>query len=304
MSKITLKISKPILYSIIILLVTVAIVFAVIESSRITNEYWWKKHTRELAEERLNGEVERIQNIILSIEQIPQNLAYVLEFSKIRKEQIRFLLNAVVENNDEVFGTCIAFEPNSYEKDSTFYAPYLYRKNGNLVYTDPTDSSDYYFSSDWYLIPRTLNQPVWIEPYFDAGSSGGNIVMATYSVPFYSFDGKKETIHGIIAVDISIDWLAKLVSSIKLFDEGYGILVSANGTVLSAPNPEWIYNESLFSLADENNVPLLRDIGRDLQQGKSGFINVGKFGTRRDWWIYYRPIPANKWGILLVVPEG
>jgi sigma-B regulation protein RsbU (phosphoserine phosphatase) len=303
MSKITLKISRPILYSIIILF-AVAVVFTAMEFRHVYAEYWWKKNTREQAEAKLVGEVNKIQKLILSIEQIPQNLAYVLEFSKPKKEHMRFLLEAVVATNDEVFGTCIAFEPNSYEKDSTFYAPYLYEKNGILVYTDPTDSTDYYFSSDWYLLPKLLKQPVWIEPYYDMGPSGGNIVMATYSVPFYSFDGKKETIHGIIAIDISIEWLSKLLSSIKLFDESYAILVSESGTVLSAPNQQWIYNESIFSLADENNLPLLRHIGRDLQQGKSGFINVGKLAKNKDWWIYYMPIPANKWGILLLVPEG
>jgi sigma-B regulation protein RsbU (phosphoserine phosphatase) len=303
MSKITLKISKPILYAIVIV-ITVAVVFGAIEFSRIYDNYSWKKHTREQAEAKLTEEVNKIQKVILSIEQIPQNLGYVLEFSKPNIEHMQVLMDAIVANTDEVFGTCIAFEPNSYDKDTTYYAPYLYKKNGKMVYVNPTDITYHYFSMDWYLIPKTLNKAVWIEPYFDEGSGGGNIVMSTYSVPFYSFDGTKETINGIVTVDISLEWLSEIVSSIKLFDDSYSILVSENGTVICASNPQWPYNESLFSLADENDVPILREIGRDLQKGKSGFINVGKFGTRRDWWIYYMPIPANKWGVLLLVPEG
>ena len=104
--------------------------------------------------------------------------------------------------------------------------------------------------------------------------SGGNIVLSTYSVPFYSFDGTNETMTGVIAVDISIDWLSKIVSSIKLYDGSYSVLVSENGTIISAPNPKWPYNESLFSLADENKIPVLRKIGRDLQKGKSGFVEM------------------------------
>lgn len=303
MLKITFKITKPVLYSIIIL-ITIVVTFAAIEVGSIYNKYSWKKNTREQAEAKLIGEVNKIQKVILSIEQIPQNLAYVLEFSNPKIDQIRILLDAVVSNNDEVFGTCIAFEPNLYDKDTIYYAPYLYKKDGKIVYVDPTDTTNQYFSMDWYLIPKTLNKPVWIEPYFDEGASGGNIILATYSVPFYSFDGTKETMNGIISVDISIDWLSKIVSSIKLFDESYSILVSESGTIITAPNPQWPYNESLFSLAEENHLPVLRKIGRDLQQGKKGFINVGKFGTNRDWWIYYMPIPANNWGVLLLVPEG
>ena len=302
MSKITFKISRPILYFIYIL-IAAAIVFAAIELNGIYSRYAWKKNTREQAQAKLMGEVNKIQKVILSIEQIPQNLSYVLEFSNPHKDHMNVLLNAVVSNTDEVFGACIAFEPNSYNKDTTYYSPYLYKKNGKLEYANPSDSTYHYFTMDWYLIPKLLKRPVWIEPYFDEGSSGGNIIMATYSVPFYSYDGTNETFHGIVAVDVSLEWLSKVVTSIKLFDESYSILVSENGTVISAPNPQWSYNESIFSLAEENDAPLLRKVGRDLQNGKSGFINVGKFGTHRNWWVYYMPIPANKWGVLLVVPE-
>jgi len=302
MLKITLKISKPILYF-IYLISAIAFLFAVFELSSVYEKYSWKKRTRELAEKKLLGEVNKIQKVILSIEQIPKNLAYVLEFSKPQKEHLNILLNAVVANTDELFGACIAFEPHAYAADTIYYAPYLYKRNGKLAYVNPADTTYHYFSMDWYLIPKMLNKPVWIEPYYDEGSGGGNIVMSTYSVPFYSFDGTNETISGIVTVDVSLDWLSKIVTSIKLFDNSFSILISENGTVISAPNPQWPYNETIFSLAEENNAPLLREVGRNLQNGKSGFMNVGKFGTHKNWWIYYMPIPANNWGVLLVVPE-
>lgn len=303
MAKINLKISKPVFYAIIAIF-SIALVFVVIELGHIYGDYLWKKNAQDQAEARIKAEVIKIQKIIYAIQEIPQNLAYVLEFSNPKKEHIQLLLNTVVANNDEVFGTCVAFEPNAYYKDSTYYAPYIFKKNGKIQWVNPTDTTNHYFSMDWYLIPKTLNKPIWIEPYYDEGSSGGNIVLATYSVPFYSFDGTNETMKGIIAVDISVDWLSKMVSSIKLFDESYSMLVSENGTIISCPNPQWPYNESLSSLAEENNVPILKEIGRDLQKGKSGFVNVGKFDKKRNWWIYYMPIPANKWGVLLLVPQN
>jgi sigma-B regulation protein RsbU (phosphoserine phosphatase) len=302
MAKSGLKISKPVRYSIAILVI-VLVGFVAVKLDSIYNHYSWKKNTKESAEAKLKGEVNEIQKEILSIEQLPQNLAYVLEFSNPDKDEIEMLLKAVVENNDEIFGVCIAFEPNKYNKDTTFYAPYYYKKNGNIVSVNPSDTTDYYFSEDWYLIPKILNKGVWIEPYFDEGATGGNTVLSTFSVPFYSYNGKNETMTGIIAVDISVDWISKTVSSINLYDKSYSFLVSENGTIISAPNPEWPYNESLFSLADEMKLPVLRKIGRDLQQGKSGFVNVGKLDNKRKYWICYMPIPANKWGVLLVVPQ-
>jgi sigma-B regulation protein RsbU (phosphoserine phosphatase) len=302
MIKITLKISKPVRYSFYILIAAAGL-FLAVRGWQIYSKHKWKIHTRELAESRLKGEVDKIQKTMKSIEQIPLNLAYVLEFASPKKEHMDILMESVVKYNDEIFGTGIAFEPNLFNKDSVFYCPYIYKKDGKIVRVNPSDTTYYYFSMDWYLIPKQLQKPVWIEPYYDEGSSGGNIVLSTYSVPFYSYDGTTETFNGIVAVDISLDWLSKMVSSIKLSDDSYTVLVSENGTVISAPNQQWPYNESIFSIAEEKNEPYLREIGRDLQKGKSGFVNVGKFGTEKNWWIYYMPIPANNWGVLLIVPE-
>jgi sigma-B regulation protein RsbU (phosphoserine phosphatase) len=288
---------------VLIVLGSAGIICLAIRYSRVFHKYSWEQTTREKAEALIKGEIDRIQKIVFSIESIPQNVGYVLEFANPSKENVRVLLDAVVASSDEVFGTCIAFEPYSFDKDSMFYAPYSYKKDGGLVIGNPADTADHYFSEDWYLIPKTLNRSVWIEPYYDAGSAGGNIVMSTYAVPFFSFDGKQEKMHGIIAVDISLEWLSKLVASLKLSEESFAILVSENGTVMGAADSRWPYNESLFSLADENALPILREIGRDLQKGNFGFVKVGPFEGKEDWWIYYRPIPSNKWGILLWIPE-
>jgi sigma-B regulation protein RsbU (phosphoserine phosphatase) len=302
MLKLNIKKSKLLLY--IVILVTSAVtLFAAVKFSHLYEKYSWEKMTREQAEEKLKGEVARIQKIFLSVEQIPQSLAYVLEFSKIKREHLQILLNSVVSNNEEVFGATIAYEPNSFYKDTLYFGPYLYKQNGKIVAVNPSDTTYHYFSMDWYLLPKKLNRPVWIEPYFDAGSGGGNVVMSTYSLPFFSFNGNGETMKGIVAVDISLDWLSKTISSIKLSDNSYSMLVSETGTIISSPNPKWAYNESIFSLADEYNLPALRKVGRDLQSGKSGFVNIGRFGTKSDTWIYYKPIPANKWGVLLVIPS-
>ncbi|MFH0733027.1 MAG: hypothetical protein V1773_15860 [bacterium] len=303
MPKITLKISKSIFY-VFSIIIAISIVIISIELLGIYNNYLWKVNTKEKAEAKLNGLVNKIQKVIFSIEQIPQNLAYVLEFSNPKQEHLELLLNAIVANNDEVFGTCIAFEPGAYHKDTLFYAPYFYKKDGKIVEDNPSDTNYNYFSMDWYLIPKTLNKPVWLEPYYDEGFSDGDMVLSTYSVPFYYFNGQSEKMTGIVSVDISLEWLSKMILSTMLTDGSYSFLISDNGTVISAPNPQWLYNESIYSLAEIKKLPVLREIGRDLKNGKSGFVDVGSFGTRKKWWIFYKPIPANNWGVLLLVPQG
>lgn len=298
----TSGIKKALKYVFIVMSAAVLIVAAFRFWDKYT-ERKWEKVTERLAAEKLKGEVNRIQKFILSIEQIPKNLGYVLEFSRVQKDHMKLLLNAIVQNNEEVFGVSIAFEPNTFYKDSVYYAPYAYKRDGKLNYANPTDSNYHYFSMDWYLIPKRLNRAVWIEPYFDEGSGGGNIVMSTYSVPFFRFDGQKETMRGIISVDISLEWLAKMVTSVKLTPGSYALLISENGNLVCSPGGSISYNESIFSIAEEEHLPVLREIGRDLQKKNSGFMKVGTIRGVPDCWIAYRPIPANNWGLLLVIPE-
>jgi sigma-B regulation protein RsbU (phosphoserine phosphatase) len=299
MLKFTSKISRSLLYTLFATVITAAALFLFIEFS---GKYIWKKSTRELAEEKLAGEVTRIQRGLLSVEQIPKNLSYVLEFSKITKDNLWILLNSVVKNNEEVYGACVAYEPNAFAKDTIYYAPYLFTKGGEVIASNPCDTTYNYFSMDWYLIPKTLSKAVWIEPYFDEGVKGSEL-LATYALPFCYFDGRKENLKGVVSVDISLEWLTKTVSSIKYSEGSYSMLVSENGTIICAPNSQWPYNESLYSLADNFNMPALRTIGRDLKNGKSGFIKAGKFDTKKNWWICYKTIPANNWGVLLVIPD-
>lgn len=287
----------------VIVIAALAAAFAAYKYRYAYHQYSWESHIHAQADEKLRGEIGRIEKIVHSIEQIPKNLGYILEFAMPAKDHMKILLDAVVTNNEEVFGTCIAFEPYAFEKDTMYFAPYLHQRDGKVVYEDPTDTTDHYFNADWYLIPKILNKPVWIEPYYDAGSTGGNVIMTTYAAPFYSYNGKAEKLNGIIAVDVSLDWLSGLVADLKLTDGSYAVLVTERGTVVCAPDSQWSYNESIFSLADERNLPALREVGRDMQKGNSGFVKVGKLDFQKDWWVCYKPIPANKWGLLLMIPE-
>ncbi len=59
--------------------------------------------------------------------------------------------------------------------------------------------------------------------------------MATYSVPLYrTVDGQKKFV-GILTADVSLDWLEEIVGSIKVYETGYGFVISGNGTIVTHP---------------------------------------------------------------------
>lgn len=258
-------------------------------------------NVRENAKNLTFNAVNRIETILKSFEKTPENLAYSLEYSRYDKSDLLSLLRAIVENNSEIFGSTIAFEPYEFDKDSLYFAPYFYRDNGIIKFTYLGGESYRYFYWDWYQIPKELNRPQWSEPYFDEG--GGNIIMSTYSVPFYRNSNGKKKFMGIVTADISLDWLEKIISSIEISKTGHGFLISKNGTIVTHPNSGLIMNETIFSLAEAREDRELRDIGRQMISGASGFVPVRGFDSDKKYWMFFAPVSTSGWSLGVLFPQ-
>ncbi|MGE5363336.1 MAG: ATP-binding protein [Bacteroidota bacterium] len=271
------------------------------------------RNIEESAENLTNNTVNKVEKILVAVTKVPETTAIVLEGSDCSKEKILRYLRQIVENNDEVFGAAIAFEPgilssgkySSPGKSFTsgkYFAPYCYKKDGSIFVTGLESPRYDYTKSDWYQIPKELNRRLWSEPYFDEG--GGDILMSTYSVPFYIKSEGKRRFAGIITADISLTWLQKIVSSIKVYRTGYAFLISRSGRIVTHPRKDLIMNESIFSLAEEKNYPGMRQMGRNMIAGKAG---VAKFGyinmmNGKASWIAYSPVKVNGWSLGIVYP--
>lgn len=258
--------------------------------------------SQEEIKKLLISHTERISLLVESIQKIPQEIALIMEFQKIRMEEIDIVQNSILLNSPELFGTALAFEPYAFKKDALYFSSYLYREE-NAIRHITLDGPEYeYFYKEWYLMPKLLQKPIWSIPYYDDG--GGGVFMTSYSVPFYSFDGAKETFAGISTVDVSIDWLANyFMTNKRMPGIGSLILISEDGTIISAPQKEWIMNETIFTLALALNIPDLREVGRDLQKGNSGAKKIINPSTKRKTTIFYSAISANKWGLIYLIPE-
>ena len=127
--------------------------------------------------------VNQIDAVIGKSAKIPYNIATVIENGNPKEEELIALLKNIVTNNEEVYGSAIAFEPFGFDENKYFYSHYVYKSKGEIVTSNLNDPKYEYFYQDWYQIPAHLEEPVWSEPYYDEG--GGNVVMTTYSVPFY-----------------------------------------------------------------------------------------------------------------------
>jgi len=259
--------------------------------------------TKENAVLIANNTVNRIELVLSTEERIPEIVAKMLESSFLDRDSLIPFLKSILKNNKNICGSSISYEPYYFPDKGMFYAPYVYRQ-GHLIRSTMLGNENYeYAFMDWYQIPKMTKTTYWSEPYFDEG--GGNMLMTTYSVPFYTYKKGQRTFSGVVTIDISLEWLTKIMSTVKIFKTGYAFLISQNGTIITHPNKNYVMNQSIFTIAKENNQPGMREIGRQMVKGKSNFASAD---FKSKWhpgklWINYKGLPSSHWSIGVIYPE-
>jgi sigma-B regulation protein RsbU (phosphoserine phosphatase) len=243
----------------------------------------------------------KIEVILRGVEKVPRNLAGIIEEYPYTREDLFRLIKNAIASNSEVFGVAIAFEPYAFDLGSYYFSPYGYRENDRIDLTFLGGDAYQYFHWDWYQIPKELNRPVWTEPYYDEG--GGNIIMSTFSVPFYKEMNGKRAFRGIVTSDISLMWLKDIVSAVKIYQTGYAFLISQNGEFFTHPEKKLIMKESIFSVAEAGNDLRLRRIGQEMIRGGEGFVPLQDFVSGEKSWMYYAPLPSTDWALGVVISE-
>ena len=252
---------------------------------------------RENAKNLTRSTVNKIDSVLFGIEKTPEGIASLLENIPFNRNEIIHMIYAAVKDNPQIYGLTVSFEPYAFDGKSLYFAPYYCRKKDNLELEYLGDESYQYFYLDWYQVPREIQAPVWSEPYFD------DILMATYSVPFYTNVNGHRKLTGIVSADISLTWLQKLISQLKIEKSGYGFLISKNGAFVTHPLDELIMNKTIFSEADETNNNQLRLIGKNMLKGESDFISYVDLVNRKQSWLSYAPLSSSGWSLGIVFPR-
>ncbi|MBN2808456.1 MAG: SpoIIE family protein phosphatase [Deltaproteobacteria bacterium] len=245
----------------------------------------------------------RINALLQAAEKIPAGVALTISELKPDDRALRTLLASRLQQNPELFGIAAAFAPateNATPKPELYSRYYI--KADNRIKESPI-SYDYRFH-DWYQIPEVIDQPLWSEPYF--GESGG-IVMTSYSVPFYRKSNGAKKFAGIVCVDLSLNWLRNIVSSLKIGESGYAFLITRNGTFVTHPDSALVMNETIFSVAEARKRPEIRALGRRMIAGEKGFTAIAgmtdDMTEGRKYWLVYTPLPANGWSLGVLFPQ-
>ena len=245
--------------------------------------------------------INRIETVLAGIDRPARLLSKTLESRDHSEAEVLKLIENLVEGTPEIFGSTAAFEPYGRDSRKRLFAPYYNKEKEKLKLTWLGENGYDYLQMDWYKIPKELGRASWSEPYFDEG--GGNIVMCTFSAPFYKKTKDGNKFAGVVTADMSLDWLQDVISGISIYRNGYAFLISEKGTFITAPKRDIIMTQSIFSLAEKVGDPELRKACNDMISGGSGFVRLSGFYTGVKAWLYYAPLRSVKWSIGVVIPE-
>jgi signal transduction histidine kinase/DNA-binding response OmpR family regulator len=253
---------------------------------------------RELA---LSAELHaaKIEVLLREVAQIASTTASHLSIDNDIDEAAAFeILRSNVASNPLVFGAALAFEPGEFPGRRLF-GPYVYRQGKNMTEIVTTEL-DYDYTEpdwDWWHLPREALNGVWTEPYFDEG--GGNIYMTTFSAPFF----KEGRFIGVATIDIPLEPLKQLISSLQ-GDQGQRfLLLSAQQRILYSDNTDYI-GRPIQDVFQELERP---DIEAALKQASvsrdTRMVQLAGWVSPHNQWISPALIESGGWMLLSIQDE-
>ena len=244
----------------------------------------------------------RIDRILSSLQGIVQGLTLALEAEAldISFESVRIMQNSALRDNPEFYGIAVAILPSMKPGRWPDPAPYAYRDKGSLVYRSLAEGGKSYTGEDWFTLPQYLNKAQWSEPYLDPP----DVKMVTYSVPIHIQGPEGSRFAGVVTCDIDLGWLDRTIANISLGKDGYGFLMSRNGTYISHPLKQIVFNESVFSIAEERRDPELRRIGQGMISGVPGLIDFVSFARDEESWLAWQPLKTADWIMGTIKSKG
>lgn len=282
--------------------IVIAIFSLLIAYNYIVSRQLLLKNVEENARNITASAINKSEGFFNKIEKIAVNGALLVSKNDQFIKNEKSILSDLIINNNEIYGSCIAYKPEISGFDTVYNAPYYWLKDSIIHFRNLADKSYYYPVWEWYSIPVKEHRNIWSEPYYDEG--GGDELMTTFSVPTYKTPGDTNSFICVLTVDAPLNKLNEMISEIKILKSGYAFLISRKGFFISHPDSSLIMNKDILNLAHKSNDAQFEQLSLKMLNGKHGFESIDKGFFNEKSWIYFTKLQNNDWILGLVFPES
>jgi methyl-accepting chemotaxis protein/sigma-B regulation protein RsbU (phosphoserine phosphatase) len=271
-----------------------------------------KNETMHHAGQRLEGTVQHIDNILLSVEQSAGNIYCDLIQHLDEPEVMESYCRIAVQSNPYIVGCAIVFKPHYFPGRNLFMA-YVHCKGNCIMTTKNTDlvSSESfgnrpYTEQVWYTMPMETKHPCWTDPLKGEDTEGAPL--CSFCLPLHD---KQGDCVGVFAVDLPIALLSNIVLAAKPSPNGYSVLLGHNGSFIVHPDENKLNHQTIFTQTEHGADASIRQIGEAMVKGERGFKPFRMNGKK--WYVLYEPfvrstVPGRaledlRWSVGVVYPE-
>ena len=260
------------------------------------------KETAGMVKLYLERPIETARNLIYNFESLKKN-------GNTNRAFYVDMLKSALEKNKDFLAVWSMWEPNALDgNDINYIGISPYDEEGRFNYTSYKDkgqilleqTSVEQFKEDYYTIPATSREDAFLEPFYYAYTedTSNSFFETTAVVPFV--EGGKTL--GVIGIDIDLKDLSKIIGDIKIFENGYGILVSNQG-MIAAYKDETLLEKKFSDHFDFAHDSMLNKIQKG--EPSEGMVSSKQFGE--DLFVSLTPIQIGNaktpWSLCVVAPK-
>lgn len=258
------------------------------------------------ASQTLETTVLRVDNVLLSVEQSAGNFYWEMMDHLNNQDRMWDYCRHILESNPNVMGCVIALKPYYVPGQERFLA-YAHRARFDSPELIESDffSQTHYTKQPWYVETMKSGQVGWMDSR--KGEDGSTFI--TFCLPIRDKNGDSV---GVMAVDVSIALLSRVVLDAKPTPNSYGVMLDQKGAYLVHPEREVRIRKTALEHASANKSKSAYQAAEAMLAGESGsmFFNLND----EDWVVFFHPfkrsaVPGRamsdlNWSIGIVYPEN
>lgn len=213
-------------------------------------------------EQFLNRPVESARNLVNSFNALRLS-------GNMNRNYYNKLIRETLEKNNDYLAVWTMWETNALDgNDDTYRGSSVYDEKGHYNVSFYKNKGKILlekggieqYGEDYYTLPANTRQEVIMEPYYYSytGDTSEMFFETSIAVPIIE-NGKTL---GVIGIDIDLNELSKITSSIKLYETGFGVLVSNEGIIAAYGREDLIggsFPKTLILLTVYCSPPLRTD---------------------------------------------
>ena len=272
-----------------------------------------KEEALNKADQTLEATVQRIDYILLSVEQALGNMLWNIYYHLDEPDRMFVYSQKLIESNPFIEGCAVAFEPYTFPERGKYFMAYVYRADSTDLKTSDspviraeTFGNRPYNEQIWYTRPMETGMPTWVGPLKDGETNGKAII--SFCLPLYGPDGGKK---GVVGVDVALSKLSQVVQEAKPSPNSYATLLGSNGSFIAHPDSNKLFHQTVFTQVLKGTDPSVKEAAEAMMSGEKGYRYFKLDGQQS--YVFFKPfecmaVPGRSteklgWSVGIVYPE-